>query len=162
MKKDMFGEYYFELKKCPEIKFKANKYFGQEQNDLYDNFTQYLFNKWTHPKKNKFKVSQYYRNEQDFIRNGLLVFNAYIEINNYEELLEGTQIILDFLNYAEQWNKDNGKVVDMWFNMNGEFDLPIGGIYLKKDGKIIQPYSGTFRTEDEIMEKAKKLYNELL
>lgn len=162
MKKDMFGEYYFELKKCPEIKFKANKNFGNHQDDLCDRLTQYLFNNWNHPKKNKFKVIQYYRGEKDLNQNGLLVFNAYIEINNYDELMEGIQMIVDFFNYGEQWNKDNGKVADFWQQKEGEFVLPLWDVYLMKDGKIIQPYSGTFQTEDEIIEKAKKLYNELL
>ncbi len=50
---------------------------------------------------------------------GLLEFKAYIEIETYEELIEGTEIILEFLKYAERWNKDNGKVVYLWQQKEG-------------------------------------------
>lgn len=153
MKRVILGEYYFEVKKCPQIKFKAIKDYGQEKNDFVDNFYKYLFENWNSPEKKKFTLIEN-KNED-----GLLEFKAYIEINTYEELLDGTQIILDFLNYAEKWNKDNNKVVYLWQQKEGQFVMPLSSsICLKEEDFIFSPYTGCFQTSDEIIENAKEIW----
>lgn len=156
MKENIIGEYCFEIKKYPLIKFKAIKHFGQEKNDLIDQLNKYLFDNWNSDKKDKFETSENKSEE------GLLEFKAYLRINTYEELIEGTQIIIEFLKYTEEWNEQNDRVVDLWQQKEGQFVMPMYNIYLMKDNKPIVPHSALFQTADEIMENAKKIYNNLI
>ena len=41
MKENIIGEYCFEIKKYPLIKFKAIKHFGKKKNDLIDQLNKY-------------------------------------------------------------------------------------------------------------------------
>lgn len=131
------------------------KHFGQERDDLVENLNKYLFENWNSIEKNKFKVTESENTE------GLLEFKAYIEIETYEELIEGTKIILEFLEYAEEWNKDNGKVVYLWQQKDDQFVMPMNNIYLMKGNNPIVPHSGLFQTSDEIIENAKQIYKEI-
>ncbi len=155
-RKEYSGEYYFQIKKYPQITFKAIKHFGQEKNDLKEQLTKYLFKSWENPKKNEFKVIE---NQKD---DGLLEFKVYIEIDSYEELLEKTKLILEFLNYAEKWNNDNGRIVYLWQQKEGQYVMPLYDVCLKKDDFIFFPYTGLFQTENQIIENAKQLYNNIL
>ena len=150
------GEYYFELKKVPQIKFKAIKNYGAQINDLNDNIAKYIFEHWNSPQKSKFKV------EENKDENDLLEYKTYIEINTYEEAVEGTKTIIEFLKYAEKWNKENGKVVNFWQQKEGQFVMPLYNVYLVKDNDRISPHSGLFETEEEIMKNLEKKYNEVV
>ncbi len=66
------------------------------------------------------------------------------------------------MEYAEKWNKDNGKVVYLWQQKDDQFVMPMNNIYLVKEDNPIVPHSGLFQTSEEITENAKKIYNELL
>lgn len=149
------GEYYFKVKKCPEIHFFATKNYGQEKNDLSENLHRYLFEKWDNPNKNKFEKYINRTNE------GFLEYKTYININTYDELLEGTELIIEFLEYVEKWNIENGKVINIWYKGDDEFVYPLGQIYLMKNDNIITPYREWFQTKEGIIKEAKEQYEKL-
>lgn len=154
--KENTGEYFFKIKKLPEIQFKAIKDFGKEKNDLSDNLHKYLFDKWENENKNKFEIYQNTTEE------GLLEYKTYININTFEEMKEGTELIIQFLEYEETWNKNNGKIIDVWQQKENEFVYPLGQLYLTKGENIISPYNQWFQTADSIRENAVKQYKELV
>lgn len=155
MKGKIYGEYYFKLKKFPQIQFKATKYFAQERNDLSEQLHKYLFESWNFDEKNKFKIVEN-RTEE-----GFLEYRTYIEINTFEELIEGTEIIIKFLEYEEKWNREHKKILNVWQQKEGQFIFPLGQMYLMKEDKIISPYNGWFQTSEDIRSNAKKMFLEL-
>lgn len=149
------GTYYFELSKCPEVKFTAIKDGGIDYYDYKENLQKYLFDNWDSTSKNNFKTEEYIE------PNGLLYYRNYIESENFEEVMQATEDIIQFVEYAEQWNKKN-KAINNYIQKKGEFFVaPIGMTFIKISDQIIIPYSETYMTADEIKEKAKKQYSEL-
>ncbi|MCI8621249.1 MAG: hypothetical protein HFJ50_05920 [Clostridia bacterium] len=73
--------------------------------------------------------------------------------NNEEEVKEKTGYIIEFLKYAEKWNKEN-KIFKYKQQKNGQFVMPIRNIYIKIGEERIYPYNSLFQTEDEIMKEA--------
>lgn len=116
----------------------------------------YLFENWENPEKDRFVV------EQELTEQGLLSYKTYLEIETYEDLINATDLLIDFLNYEEKWNKDNDKVINIWWHKeDGEYIVPIGKIYFIKNGNMILPYNGLFQTESEIREQAIKRFLEI-
>lgn len=152
MKKNINGEYFFELKKFPQIKFKSIKNFGSEINDFEAQFHKYLFEKWNSEYKKEFKI------EERITENGLLEYNTYIEIKTYDELIKAIEMIIEFLKYEENWNKDNGNVINVKWKKENQFTMPSGKMYLVNNDKRIYPYTSWFQTEEEIRENAQKTY----
>ncbi len=149
------GTYYFELAKCPDVKFTAIKDGGTDYYDYKENLQRYLFDNWTSSEKSTFKIEEYTES------NGLLYYRNYIEIENFDELMQATESIIHFMEYAEQWNKEN-KVINNYIQKKEEFFVaPLGMTFIKINGKMIIPYSETYMTVDEIKESAKKQYLEL-
>lgn len=149
------GTYYFELAKCPDVKFTAIKDGGTDYYDYKENLQRYLFDNWTSSEKSIFKIEEYTES------NGLLYYRNYIEIENSDELMQATESIIHFMEYAEQWNEEN-KVINNYIQKKDEFFVaPLGMTFIKINDEIISPYSETYMTVDEIKESAKRQYLEL-
>lgn len=146
------GTYIMALKNKQEIQFKAIKDYGKLSDDYHANFQKYIFNNWDNDLKEKFEVKENINN------NGLLSYENYIIVDNIEELEKATEYIIDFLEYAEKWNKEN-KIVKIKWQKDGQFIVPIYNIYIQFQERIIYPYHAMFQTADEIREESKNLYN---
>lgn len=146
------GECYLKLKKFSEIKFKAIKKWGEVINDYESQLHKYLFENWNNSKKDKFTIIE------KITEDGFLEYETYIEISNIEEYEEATELIINFLEYTDKWNKDNKKVIDISWQKDGQFIYPISKIYLIKDNTVISPYYACYQTADEIRKSAKELY----
>lgn len=151
------GEYYFEIKKFPEITFRATKYYGKVKDDLTDHLHKYLFEHWNDKNKDNFTINE------KFLEDGFLRYEFYITINTYNEMLEGTETIIRYLQYIENWNKENKKVINVWYQKEGQFVIPDNAnFFLEKDGEHISPYNTMFQTADEIRENSKIQYIEII
>jgi len=150
------GEYYFEVKKIPEIKFKAIKNYGRCFDDCLNNYNKYLFERWNSSEKEKITV------KEDIDEKGLLQYELYIEINNYSEMENATEILIHYIEYLENWNKKNN--ISRYIGQKkGQFSVKPCSIYLKKSssGEIIQPYHMQWQTAEEMRDDAKKSYIEI-
>lgn len=147
------GTFYFKIKNLPEVQFTVIKNGGKSLNDYDSNLQKYLFNNWNSNEKEYFKTEEYI--DQD----GLLYYSNYIRISEEKELELATELILDFLQYAEDWNKEN-KIIKYKYQKEGQFCVaPIGMTYIKINDKIISPYSELYITTDKIRENAKEIMN---
>ena len=147
------GTFYFKIKNLPEVQFTVIKNGGKSLNDYDSNLQKYLFNNWNSSEKEYFETEEYI--DQD----GLLYYSNYIRISEEKELEQATELILDFLEYAEDWNKEN-KIIKYKYQKEGQFCVaPIGMIYIKINDKIISPYSELYITADKIRENAKEIIN---
>ena len=78
-------------------------------------------------------------------------------------MLEGTETIIRYLQYIENWNKENKKVINVWYQKEGQFVIPDNAnFFLEKDGEHISPYNTMFQTADEIRENSKIQYIEII
>ena len=147
------GTFYFKIKNLPEVQFTVIKNGGKSLNDYDSNLQKYLFNNWNSNEKEYFETEEYI--DQD----GLLYYSNYIRISEEKELELATERILDFLEYAEDWNKEN-KIIKYKYQKEGQFCVaPIGMTYIKINDKIISPYSELYITADKIRENAKEIMN---
>lgn len=149
------GKYYFEFKKVPEIKFVSIRKFGNERNDCIANYQMYLFDKWNSKEKEEFIVEKHIDDD------GLLYYSNYIKAENFIELQQATEHIINFLEYTESWNNKN-KVFKDWRKKENEFIIQLENLYIETLGERIIPYSGLYQNEYEIREKAIKKYIELM
>ena len=154
-KNELKEEYYFKIEKFPQIQFKAVKNYGIEKNDLSANLHKYLFGNWDNQNKSKFQI---YENRT---KEGLLEYETYININTYDELQEGTNLIIEFLEYMENWNIKNGEVIKVIYKQADEFVYPLGQIYLMEDENKISPYREWYQTKQDIINEAKEQFDKL-
>ena len=137
------GVFTFKLDKIPEIKIHAyKKYFNLDADGL-DRVYKYLFNKWDNPNKNKFVVEEYYKDvefiDNKIINDWLLVYNTCIEITNYSELMEATELVLDFAQYEE-------KMINHYSNFSCS---------IRFNDEFINPYN---ESKDKILEYVQEWY----
>ena len=155
------GTFYFEIQKLPDVKFTVKKKYGTSMDDFDMNFEKYLFENWSTDEKKYFKIDEYIE-ENEGLSKGLLNYKIYIEIESYDELLHSTDYIIDYLEYAENWNKKT-KIINNYHRNKEEFSVSPGNIYIKIKNKDI--YITTYpnvRTASEIKEKAIEEFNKLL
>ena len=145
---DENGKYIFGLKNNKDIQFTAIKNWGRISNDFVGRYQKYIFDNWDSNVKNKFVVNE------SIDENGLLNYENYIIINKTNEIMEATEQLIEFLEYAEKWNKEN-KIIKVSQQKEGQFVVPIK-VYLKTEKTRIYPYNAMFVTADEIREEAKK------
>ena len=150
------GIYYFEVIKCPEIKFTAIKNGGINKYDYVGHLQKYLFDNWDNPEKEKFKTEEYTST------NGLLNYRNYIETSSFEEVMQSTECIIQFMQYAEHWNAENKVIKNPFQHKNTLFIAPLGGTFIRFKGYDILPYSESCMTEDAIRENSKRQYFEIL
>ena len=75
-------------------------------------------------------------------------------MNEDSEVEKATDDLIEFLKYAESWNKEK-KIVRVWQQKEGQFVFPMKvGIQVR--GQMIYPYTSMFQTEDAIRESAKR------
>ena len=155
------GTFYFEIKKLPNVKFTAKKKYGTSMDDFAANFEKYLFENWSADEKKYFKTEEYIE-EYEGLSEGLLNYRIYIEIENYDELLHSIDYIIDYLEYAENWNKET-KIINNYHRNKEEFSVSPGNISIKiKDKEIYIITYPNVRTSSEIKEKAIEEFNKLL
>lgn len=94
------GSYEIVPKKKQDMKFKAVKNGGMATDDFEANFQRYIFNSWNSETKKQFEITEE-TNEK-----GLLVYENYINATSLEEVKERTNYLIEFLEYAEEWNKE--------------------------------------------------------
>lgn len=149
------GKYYFEIKKCPSVKFTVIKDGGKDYDDYDENLQKYLFDNWNSSEKNNFKTEEYIE------INGILYYRNYIEIENYSELIQATENIIHFMEYAEKWNNEH-KIINNYHQKEYEFFVaPMGMTFIKVKDEVINPYCETYITTDKIKENAIEQFNQL-
>ncbi len=141
------GKYIFELKNNKEIRFTAIKNWGKISNDFTSQYQKYIFDNWNSDVKSKFEVSE------SIDENGMLTYENYISIEETSQISEATEYLIDFLEYAEKWNKEN-KIIKVWQQKEGQFIVPIK-VYIKDKEKMIHPYHAMFVTADDIRNEVK-------
>ena len=117
------GFYTFELENNPEIithAFMKDDKFGT---DINARIYKYYFEKWNSPNKRFFIVNESYKdvsylfiNKKDWILN----YKTYIDVNNYSEMLDAFEKIVEFISYMG----DSYVLIDSYIRFNGELILP--------------------------------------
>lgn len=116
------GVYTFIVKDKKEIEIHAIKKWGTVQHDAESQYFKYYFERWEDSEKEKFIVDEGYvdtSSYEDKTTNWLLDYNTYIEVNNYQEMIDATEAIIRFLQYM---NKNIN--VDTYIRFNGIGILP--------------------------------------
>ena len=126
--------YKFELEENNEIKFTAIKNFGNLTEDFLDQSQKYYFDKWNSPNKEYFIV-------EENITDGILDYDTYLIINNYEDIEKNVNMINEFVDFCRT------KFYPSW------------QIYLKKEKSRIYPYNHSGMSKEDAMNNAKDLYN---
>ena len=153
-KNEYTGEYYFKLKKLPEIEFKAIKRYGMEKDDMQDRLHKYIFERWEDPEKSKFLI------KENIDEEGLMHYETPFQFDTYEEYNQGVEALIRFLKYENNWNKENKKVINIWRDNEEQFVYFLGKMDLVKDKEYLIPYHAWFQTEEDIREDAKQQYIE--
>lgn len=115
-------------------------------NDASSRLHKYYFENWKDEDKNKFAIDEHYEEgKYGFIKEKkwLLVYDTYIEVNNYEELAKATDIVIKYSNYV-------GKNIYLGSN-----------IYIKYKDNIIRPIQASEMSDDLIRTNVNKRYNEI-
>lgn len=130
------GKYIFKAINNNDIQFTAIKNFGSLTQDYPARSHKYYFELWNSGEKGNFIVNE-------FIDNDILTYETYINIEDVEDLEIAINEIVNFVNFC------------------GEKFYPNWNIYLQKDGRRIYPYSSYNMTAEDVMNNAKKIYNEM-
>lgn len=89
------GKYILQTKESPEIEFMAITEWTTMKNDYSDRCQKYYFDRWKDENKNKIITEERYED-------GLLKYNQYIEVSDYEQIEENIKIIYKFIQYASE------------------------------------------------------------
>lgn len=139
--KTLFGKngfYEFKVKDNSEIKIHA---FMENENfidDTEDRFHKYYFENWNDEEKSRFIVEENYDEcSYGLIKEKYWILNykTFIEVNNYEEMLSATDLIIKFLEYM---NEPSALVK----------------CYIKIDNNFILPHNVSEQTNEQIREMA--------
>lgn len=134
----------YKIAEIPEIEVHAiskkddNVFIEDTEARIY----KYFFDVWNDLDKNKFKVEEYYEDYTYKLhtkKNWILKFKTYIEVNNYEELLEATETIIKFRKYMS-------------------YPQIIVESYIKYNDNFILPHNASIQTDDEIRKSAKEQF----
>ncbi len=135
----------YKIEEIPELEIHAiakkndNTFIEDVEAKIY----KYFFDRWNNPDKNKFIVEESYDDYTYKLyrkKNWILRFKTYIEVNNYEEMLNATETIIKFRNY-----------------MN--YPQIIVESYIKYDNKLILPHNVSNQKDDEIRESARTQFD---
>lgn len=147
-KKDLWqnGFYIYKVADIPEIEIHTvyNKSDNLFITDIESRYYKYYFEKWKNENKDKFIVQESYEDytcknmkKEDWI----LSYSTYIEVSNYDELVEATNDIINFLNYMDK-------------------DKMLVKSYIKYDGKLIMPHNVSDQSNEEILKSAERQFKE--
>ena len=140
------GIYVFQSKKIPEITPHLIKRAGKMDEDTLARINKYYFEKWEDKDKSKFKVEEGFKENHindERGNNFLIFFRTYIDVNNYQELVDATDAIIRFVEFKSDWK------------------MPTDN-FIRVGEDIIIPNNQLHQTTDEIKEEAKKQYIELV
>lgn len=137
------GLYEYQPKSNKEITIHAVKKFGKTDSDVIEQYFKYYFDKWLDEYKDKFIIKEGYKECELYpeeTKQWLLSYSVYAEIYNYQELIDYTDAIIRFLQFA---------------------DNSLAGInmYLLYDGNKICPYNKYPTNNEEIKQSAITQYN---
>lgn len=134
----------YKIAEIPEIEVHAvskkedNAFIEDTEARIY----KYFFDTWNDLDKNKFKVEEYYEDYTYKLhtkKDWILKFKTYIEVNNYDELLDATETIIEFRKYMP-------------------YPQIIVGSYIKYNDNFILPHNASIQTDDEIRKSAKEQF----
>lgn len=114
--------------------------------DLSSRYYKYYFEKWEYENKYKFIVNESYEDynyKTKTMKNGQFNYYTYIEVNNYEEMLQATEDIINFIEYM------------------GNRSMIVRS-YIKVNNSFIIPHGTQNESNEEIRESAKWQYNSLV
>lgn len=140
------GFYTLKTKNTPNIEMHVVIDGENTSNDLDDRYYKYYFEKWQNENKNKFVVNESYEDytyKTKTMPNWQLNYYTYIEVSNYEQMLQATEDIISFIEYT------------------GNRTIIIGS-YIKINDNLIIPHGTPNETNEEIRESAKWQYDRLL
>lgn len=113
--------------------------------DFDSRYYKYYFEKWNDNVKSKFVVNELYEDytyKGTTMKNWQLSYYTYIEVKNYEELLEATNYIIKFIEYIE----------NRYILLRS---------YIKFEDKLIIPHCITGESNEEILNNAIKQFKDL-
>lgn len=136
------GFYILETNDVPNIQMHVVVNGEDISNDFNERYYKYYFEKWENENKNKFIVNETYEDytyKTKTMKNWLLNYYTYIEVSNYEEMMEATEYIISFIEYIQ-----NRKVLLR--------------SYIKVKDELIIPHGTIDESNEEIRESAKNQY----
>lgn len=143
VKSDITGNGFFiyKMKEIPELEIHA---ISKKEDDTFiqdvdARMYKYFFEKWNSPNKNKFTVEESYADctyGWHTQKNWILEFKTYIEVNSYEEMIEATEMIIEFIDYMS-------------------YPQIIVESYIKYKNQFILPHNVSLQNDDEIRQSAK-------
>lgn len=143
VKSDITGNGFFiyKIKEIPELEIHAISKREDEtfKQDADARIYQYFFDRWDSPNKSKFTVEESYEDctyGWDTQENWILEFETYIEVNNYEEMIDATEMIIEFIDYMS-------------------YPQFIIKSYIKYKNQYILPHNVSIQSDDEIRQSAK-------
>ena len=110
--------------------------------DFESRMYKYFFDRWNDSDKSKFVVEESYEDYTYGLhtkKNWLLKYKTYIEVSNYEEMLDATEIIIKFRDYMP-------------------YPQIIVESYIKYDNNYILPHNVSIQENDQVRESAIKLF----
>lgn len=140
------------LKKKKDLHFQAIN--DGKMDDFEDNLQKYIFNSWNSETKKQFET------EEEKNQYGLLTYFNYLNANTKEELEEKTEYIIEFIEYAEKWNKEY-KIFKFDGQEEGKFIVPVMNIYIQIAERKIYPYSHRYTTPEELKAEVMKQYESI-
>lgn len=135
------GFFIYKIEEIPELEIHAISKKGDDTfvEDVEARIYKYFFERWNNPNKSKFNVEESYEDYTHGLHtqiDWILKFKTYIEVNNYEEMIEATETIIDFLDYMS-------------------YPQIIVESYIKYNNQLILPHNVSIQNDDEIRESAK-------
>ncbi len=143
VKSDITGNGFFiyKMREIPELEIHA---ISKKEDDTFiqdveARMYQYFFEKWNSPNKSKFIVEENYEDctyGWHTQKNWILEFETYIEVNSYEEMIDATEMIIEFIDYMS-------------------YPQIIVKSYIKYKNQFILPHNVSIQNDDEIRQSAK-------
>lgn len=143
------GFYIYKLDNIPSIEI--HSFFHKSKNifveDSSARICKYFWEKWEDAKKSDFIVYEKYEDyKYNFIskKGWILNYETYVEVKNYEEMLEAVETIIRFKKFM------------------GNYSSIIIRSYIKIGNEMILPNNVSPQTNNEIRESAKRQYEEIM
>lgn len=148
---DIFGNGFYIYKLEDISNIEIHSFFHKSKNifieDSSDRIYKYFWEKWGDSSKSNFIVKEKYEDYKYKLiskKDWILNYETYIEVNNYEEMLEAVEDIIRFKSSM------------------GNYSSIIISSYIKIGNQTILPNNVSPQTNDEIRESAKKQYEEIM
>ena len=133
-----YGFLSYTTDEIPSLEIHALRYDDVFLLDIEARIYKYFFEQWENENKDKFIVEENYDDYTYGLitkENWILNYKTYIEVTNYDEMLEATELIIDFKNYMGYSN-----IIFL--------------SYIKYEDDLILPHNVYPQTDNEIMQSA--------